>query len=136
MTGHAKWAIFISLLAAAAAVALAVAIAPAWSPTGIEPLFLLFLAGPLAFLALMTWRRREHPTRSKLLFGLAAVLAAGGLGVLAYDYVRFRSEQPGQHATHLHPLIIPLVQWLAVVAVWIVLVVKEGREKRAAQRTT
>lgn len=133
MTGHAKWTIFLSLLAAAAAVALAVAIAPAWSPTGIEPLFLVFLAGPMVFLALMAWRRREHATRAKLLLRLAVLLVAGGVGVLVYDYVRFRSEQPGHHATHMHPLIIPLVQWLAVLVIWIVLVVKEGQEKRAAQ---
>jgi hypothetical protein len=130
VSGYAKFAVAIALLAAGGEVALAWATAEAWAPEG-TPLLLAFLAGPLAFLALVAWRRRDHPARSKLLFRLTTVLAALGLGVLTFDFVRFRNEPPGRHVPHAHPLILPLVQWLAVLAVWITLVIKEGREKRA-----
>jgi uncharacterized membrane protein YhaH (DUF805 family) len=133
MTGYAKWAIVVSLAAAAGAVALSVAIAEAWASGGLQPMFLAFLAGPLVFLALLAWRRREHAARSKMLFHLAVILAIAGLGVLLYDFIRFRNEPNGKHVPHMHPLIVPLVQWFAVLIVWVVLVVKEGREKRAKQ---
>ena len=132
MSGYAKFAVAVALLAAGAEVALGWATAEAWAPQG-SPLLLAFLAGPLVFLSLLAWRRRDHPARSWLLFRLAAVLATLGLAILAFDFVRFRKEPPGQHAPHTHPLIVPLVQWLAVLAVWITLVVKEGREKRAKE---
>ena len=130
MSGYAKFAVALALLAAGAEVALGWATAEAWAPDG-SPLLLAFLAGPLVFLALLAWRRRDHPARSLRLFRLTAVLAALGLAVLTFDFVRFRKEPPGQHAPHAHPLVVPLVQWVAVLAVWITLVVKEGREKRA-----
>ncbi len=133
MTAPAKAAVAVSLAAAAGAVALAVATAPAWAPDGPSPLVLVFLAGSLAFLALLAWRRRDHPARSRLLLGAALVVAAGGLGVLAFDYASFRAEPPGEHAPHMHPPIVGLAQWLAVLAVWIVLAIREGRERRAAE---
>ncbi len=130
MTGYAKATVAISLIAVVAEVALAVAVVPTWSPGGVNPVFLVFLAGPLAFLALLAWRRREHPIPSRFLFRMALLLAVPGLGVLLYDYMQFQSEQPGEHA---HPLIVALVQWVVLLVVWALLVIREGRAKRARE---
>ena len=87
------------------------------------------------FLRCIAWRRCTHADRSRLLFGLALLVELPALAILLYDYLQFRSEPAGEHATHSHPLIIPLVQWIVVLAVWIVLAIREGREKRAKQAT-
>ena len=133
MTGYAKSAIAVSLIAAAAEVALAMAVVPAWSPGGVNPIFLVFLAGPLVFLALVAWRRRERPSTSKLLFRLALLLAVPAVLLLLNDYLRFRIEPPGEHAPHARPLVVPLVQWIVLLVVWAVLVIREGRAKRAQE---
>ena len=54
---------------------------------------------------------------------------AGTLGLQIFD-VQFRREEPGHHARHAHPILVPLVQWAVVMAVWLGLVYREGREKR------
>jgi hypothetical protein len=69
------------------------------------------------------------------LFWLAVITTVGGLAVLVFDFARFRSEPPDRHAEHLHPVLVPLIQWVAVVIVWINLVIREGRENRAAKKT-
>jgi hypothetical protein len=122
-------------IAATSGVALAAATAAAWSPAGSLVPPLAFVAGPLLFLALLVWRRRHHPARSRFLFWLALVAAGGGLCVLGSDFVRFRNEPPNHHASHAHPLIVPIVQWVVVMVTWIFLVIQEGREKRAANKT-
>ena len=133
MTASARYTLLNSILSSVAAVTLAVAIAPAWAPAGIQPFVLVFLAGPPLFLALLAWRRREHPERSLFLNKLVILVTIPGLAILLYDYFRFRNEPPGEHAQHLHPLIIPLVQWVVVLVYWIVMAIREGREKRADQ---
>ena len=133
MTAHARFAVGISLIALAVELALAIAITPAWSPNGVNPVFLVFLAGPLAFLALLAWRRRANWTVSRFLLRIALVLAVPGVGVLVYDYTRFRSEQPGEHSPHMHPLILAIAQWIILLIVWILLVIREGRAERARQ---
>jgi hypothetical protein len=47
--------------------------------------------------------------------------------------MQFRSEQPGEHAPHAHPLIVALVQWVVLLVVWALLVIREGRAKRAQE---
>jgi uncharacterized membrane protein len=131
MTRTAYVTVFLALLAGAAEVGLAATTAPAWATDGPLPVLLGFLAGPMAFLALLAWRRRTHPARSRLLFWLTVVLAAAGVGVLAADFARFRAEEAGRHARHAHPVLVPLVQWAVVMLVWFGLVYREGREKRA-----
>jgi hypothetical protein len=134
VTRYTWGTIGISIVAATSGVALAMATAAAWSPAGPLVPQLVFVAGPLLFLALLAWRRRNHLTRPRFLFGLTLVAAVGGLGVLGADYVRFCNEQPNSHASHAHPLIVPIVQWVVVMAAWIFLVIQEGREKRAENK--
>ena len=81
MTRTAHVTIFLAVLAGAAEVTLAARMAPAWAADGPLPILLGFLAGPMAFLALLAWRRRTHPARSRLLFWLTVILAAAGVGV-------------------------------------------------------
>jgi uncharacterized membrane protein YhaH (DUF805 family) len=128
--------IAVSTIAAAGDVGLAMATAAAWSPGGPSIPQLAFLAGPFLFLAIMAWRRRHNATRPRLLFLLTLFASIGGLGVLGYDCIRFCNEPPNNHASHSHPLIVPLIQWGIVVAAWVILVVQEGSEKQIANKTT
>lgn len=130
MTRSAQAAIAVSLIALVVELALALALVPVWSPDGVNPLYLVFLAGPPAFLALLAWRRRDNPTPSRFLFRIALLLAGPGIGVLLYDYLRFRSEQAGEHIAHMNPLIVALGQWIILLIVWALLVIREGRAKR------
>jgi len=130
MTRYTWVTIGISIVAAISGVALAMATAAAWSPAGPFVPQLAFVAGPLLFVALLAWRRRNHLTRSRFLFWLALVIAVGGLGILGSDYLRFCNEPPNNRASRAHPLIVPIVQWVVVMAAWIILVIQEGREKR------
>ena len=135
MNLFARYTMLLSFLTSIVEVILAVAIGRAWSPGGVQEIFLVFLAGPPVFLALIAWRRCTHADRSRLLFGVALFVELPALAILLYDYLQFRSEPAGEHATHSHPLIIPLVQWIVVLVVWIVLAIREGREKRAKLAT-
>jgi hypothetical protein len=135
MTKFARGSIIVSIAAAACEVALAWSILPAWSPSGPQFPQLAFLAGPLLFLAILAWRRRQHVSRSRFLFLLALFASTGGLAVLGIDVLRFHIEPVNQRSTHSHPLIVPLFQWVSVVATWLILVFQEGREKQAANKT-
>ena len=135
MTRYTWFTITTCVVAATSGVALAMATAAAWSPAGPLVPQLAFMVGPLLFLVLLAWRRRNHLTRSRFLFGLALVAAVGGLGVLGVDYIRFCNEPPNSHTSHAHPLIVPIVQWVLVMVAWIFLAIQEGREKRAENKT-
>jgi hypothetical protein len=102
-----------------------------WSNAGAHALLFAFLVGPPLFLALMAWRRRDHAARSRVLFVVAAVLAAGGLGALAFTYYRFSTDAQFRKEPNTVGLVVPLAQWAAVMAVWLWLAVEEAREKRA-----
>lgn len=134
MTGTARVTVLVAALAGAAEVAFAAATAPAWAGAGPLPVLLGFLAGPMAFLALLAWRRRSHPDRSRLLLALVLVGAAAGLAVLGLDFVRFGREEPARHAPHAHPILVPLAQWAVVMVVWLGLVYRERREKKPGAR--
>jgi len=135
VTRYTWGTIGISNVAATSSVALAMATAASWSPAGTLVPQLAFVAGPLLFVALLAWLRQNHFTRSRFLFWVALVAAIGGLGILGADYVRFCNEPPNNHASHAHPLIVPIVQWVVVMVAWIFLVIQEGREKRAENKT-
>jgi hypothetical protein len=134
LTRYTWGTIGVAAIAATSGVALAAATTAAWSPTGPLVPQLTFVAGPLLFPAVLALRRRNHPARSRFLFWVGLVTAVGGLGVLGFDYVYFRNGPPNQHALPVHPLIVPIVQWVVVMATWIVLVVQEGRERQAANK--
>lgn len=87
-----------------------------------------FTAGPLLLLALMAWRRRARPARLRVVFPLALLVAAVGVGGFAYLVF---GPQPRFGNPGVNPVLVPLVQWLGVLAVWAWFGVAEGREKRA-----
>jgi hypothetical protein len=123
-------AVVVALAAAAAEIIISVRMTPAWSP-GALAFLLVFLAGPLVFLAIMAWRRRSHRVRSRVL--LAVTLVAGGAGValLGNDLYRFL-HAPENRTPDSNPVLLPVYQWALVLLVWVVLVVLEGQEKRRA----
>src|SRR5262249_39783694 len=105
-----------------------------WSNPGAHALLFAFLAGPPLFLALLVWRRRDHARRSRALFVVAILLAVGGLGALGYNLYRFNTDAEFRKTPNMLGLIVPLVQWGIIMAIWLCLVVQEGLEKRAARQ--
>lgn len=89
-----------------------------------EPVLLLFALGPILFLAVIVWRRRSHPTRSRRLAG--AALGAGAFGIVAFAVAYFRFQES------IAPLMVPLAQWIIVLYFWIAIAREESREKSAA----
>jgi hypothetical protein len=134
MTRHAREAISLAVATAIGEVALQALVTTDWSSVGAQALLFAFLVGPPLFLALITWRRREHPARSRLLFVVAAAVAVGGLGALGFNLYRFNTDPQFRLKPNMYGLVVPLVQWAAVAAVWLWLVVQEGREKRTARQ--
>ena len=134
MTRHAREAVSLAAATALGEVALQGLQTADWSNVGAVALLFAFLVGPPLFLALLAWRRREHRERSRLLFGVAVAVAVGGLGVLGLDLYRFATDPLFRQTPNMNGLIVPLVQWGVIGAVWLGLVVQEGREKRAARQ--
>jgi hypothetical protein len=107
------------------------------APAAVLPAGLLlaaFLVGPVLFLALLAWRRKGHPVRPRRFLVLALLLAAVGLGVLGWDCYRYRTDPEFRTVRNMNGVVVPLVQWAAVLAVWVGVVVRETREKRAAAK--
>jgi hypothetical protein len=131
MTRAALAAVVIALTAAGVEMMLAWGILGRWFPPAVLAQWFAFLAGSLVFLALMAWRRRTHRTRSRLLLCVAAAVGVAGVAVLGRDYYLL-VVRPTEDATrHPNPALLPLVQWVVVLVVWVGLVIQEAREKRA-----
>ncbi len=135
MTRHAREAISLAAATALGEAAIQAFMTTEWADVGSLALVFAFLIGPPLFLALLAWRRRTHRDRSRLLFGVAIAVAVGGLGVLGFDLYRFSTDPQFRKTPNMNGLIVPLVQWVVVAAVWLWLVVQEGREKREAARS-
>ena len=95
-----------------------------------EPVLLLFALGPILFLAVIVWRRRTHPARSRRLAGVALGAGAFGIGAFAVAFLRLQTNPPPDQPS-IAPLAVPLVQWIAVLFVWIAIARDESREQRA-----
>lgn len=95
-----------------------------------DPMLLFFVIGPPAFLAVIAWRRRTHLARSRRLAGVAIGVGAFGIAAFGIASLQFHLNQQPDRAASLAPLLVPLVQWLAILAMWIAIVRQESREKR------
>ena len=134
MTRHARAAVSLAVATALGEAALRALVVTDWSQVGALALLFAFLVGPPLFLALLAWRRRTHPARSRLLFGAAVLVAVGGLGMLGFDLYRFRTDPQFRKTPNMNGVIVPFVQWGLIVVVWLGLVIQEGQEKRAARK--
>jgi hypothetical protein len=132
MTRHAREAVSLGVAAAIGEIALLALMTTDWSNVGAQLLLFAFLAGPPLFVSVMAWRRKEHAERSRVLFFTAAAVAVGGLAVLGFDLYRFSTDRQFRQTPNMNHVLVPIVQWVAVGAVWGWLVVVEGQEKRAA----
>ena len=94
-----------------------------------------FIVGPPLFLALVAWRRRTHEARARVLFAVAAVVAVAGLMLLGFDLYRYRTDPRFRLTPGRNPLLLPLVQWLVVLAAWLPTVAAERREQKAAKHS-
>jgi hypothetical protein len=136
MTRHAREAVSLALATALGEAALVGLVTTDWSNVGGQVLLFAFLVGPLVFLAVLAWRRRTHPGRSRLFFVLAVLCAVGGLGVLGFNLYRFYTDEGFRRSPNMSRLLVPIVQWALIGSVWLGLVIQEAREKRAAQNMT
>ena len=84
-----------------------------------DGVMVIFLSGPLLFLGLLSWRRRLHPTRSRMLFRLAFVLGSLGLLALGAHAIMMARQPPPPGGLDVVPLLVALVQWVAVLPVWV-----------------
>jgi hypothetical protein len=134
MTRHAREAISLAVATAIGETALQLLMTTDWSQVGRLAFSFVFLLGPPLFLAVLAWRRRNHPARSRLLFGTAAAVAVGGLCVMGFDFYRFSTDAQFRKSPGMNGLLVPLGQWAVILVVWLYLVVQEGREKRAAEK--
>jgi glucan phosphoethanolaminetransferase (alkaline phosphatase superfamily) len=135
MTRQAREAISLAVATALGEATLQALVTTEWSQSiGPHVLLFAFLVGPPLFLALLAWRRREHAARSRLLFFVAVLIAVGGLSVLGYNLYRFNTDAEFRKTPNMSGLIVPLVQWGVIMAVWLALVIQEGREKRATAK--
>lgn len=132
MTRHAREAISLAVAAAVGEAAL-LACMTDWSQPGANLLVHGFLVGPPLFLALTAWRRRAHPQRSRVLFGVAVVVAVGGLGALGVELYRFSTDAQFRCTPSMTRVVVPLVQWAVILAVWVWLVFGEMKDRRAAK---
>ena len=135
MTRHAREAISLGIATAIGETALRALVTTEWSNVGAQVLLFAFLVGPPLFLAMLAWRRRTHRDRSRVLFIVAAVVAVGGFAVLGYDCYRFQTDRQFRQTPNMNGVTVPLVQWGAIGAVWVWLVIAEAREKRAARQS-
>jgi hypothetical protein len=132
MTRQAREAISLAVATALGETALQAMTISDWANPGRHALLFAFLAGPPLFLALLAWRRRDHMNRSRLLFAVAALIAVGGLGVLGFNLYLFNTDAQFRKTPNMSGVVVPLVQWGAVMATWLWLVVQESLGKRAA----
>jgi hypothetical protein len=96
--------------------------------SAMEPVVLLFVLGPLLFLAVIAWRRRTHIDRSRRIAATAVGVAAFGIASFAVAVI-LQPDPPQPDRPPLAPLLVPVVQWFAVLYVWLALSKAEAREK-------
>jgi hypothetical protein len=118
VTSFAKRALAICLLTAVVESVLLLMIA--------EALLLFFVLGPIAFLAILVGRRKVHAERTRRLAGLS--MGIGAFGIAAMAVACFQQLPPDRAS--VAPLVVPVVQWLAILYVWISISRQESREKR------
>lgn len=124
------WTLAVCVIAAAGELVLLRRAAAALAGFPAVPMMAAFTAGPMAFLAVLAWRRRTHPGRTAFLLTVSILTATTGLG--GFVYVCF-GPRPNLQNPGMNPLFVPLAQWLLVLAVWLRLEMAERREKRAAR---
>ena len=122
-----RWTLAVCGLAAAAEAALLLSTADRANLAPLDLALLTLTVGAPAFLAVLAWRRRTHAARSQRLFRAAAIVAAFGVTLLSVNAYRYHT-QPDYRADPGHTtLVLPVVQWLFVLAVWLRIVVEEKR---------
>jgi hypothetical protein len=127
----AAWTIAVCLLAAAGEVAILLSTTKLPEPLATGLAFVAFLVGPPVFLAVMAWRRRANLVRSRSLFLFAAFVAVAGLAAYGLAAYQLRSDDPATRRNPLlNPALVPLAQWLVVLAGWVRVNAIEKQEKR------
>jgi hypothetical protein len=67
---------------------------------------------------------------------VAVAVAVGGLGTLGFACYRHHTNAEFRREPNMFGVIVPLVQWGVILAIWLWLVIREGHEKRAAKKQT
>ncbi len=128
----ARRTLFLCALTAAGELGLVLSVIDWNAFTRFDGPMLLFIAGPPVFLALIAWRRRAHPTRARTFFRFAVGVSAFGVFALAAHSVQFHTNPRVRDGVDVVPSLVALVQWVAVLIVWIATTLRESAEKSSA----
>jgi hypothetical protein len=103
-----------------------------------ESVFAVFLLSPYLLLASLAWWQRHHRRESVALFVLIVLLVGGGVWLLAAEANGYRTalaEHPRgpDYMRHRYQrmelFIVPALQWLACVAIGVVLAIDAWRRR-------
>jgi low temperature requirement protein LtrA len=128
MTRHTRGTLILTLTALAGEIGCQMSVMDA-NTGNANVVLLAFLAGPLLFLAMIAWRRRAHASRSRVLFFFALAVAIGGLLVFGNDCYRYHTEAAYRLKANMKGLMVPIAQWVVILAAWLWLLLREAREK-------
>jgi hypothetical protein len=76
-----------------------------------------FVLGPYLLLGLLAWGHRGKAIVSRLLLAVAVVLAAWGLYLFGLDSYRYHTVAEHRMVQRMTVLLVPLLQWAAVLLV-------------------
>ncbi len=105
------------------------------STAGITPsdaITVLLVIGPYCLLGLFAWLHRRKKAVSWVLLSAAVALAAWGLYVYSVDSYRYHTEPTYRLVQRVAAFVVPLIQWAAVLAVGLGLLVLKSRHKDAS----
>jgi hypothetical protein len=80
-----------------------------------------FVLGPYLLLGLLAWWQRSKSIVSWLLLGVTVMLATWGVCLFGLDSYWYHTDRQYRMAMRLAVLLVPLVQWAAMLVVGLVL---------------
>jgi hypothetical protein len=80
-----------------------------------------FVIGPYLLLGLLAWWQRGESIASWLLLAVTVILATGGVYLFGLDSYRYHTDWQYRMAQRLTVLLVPLLQWAAVLVVGLAL---------------
>jgi hypothetical protein len=91
-----------------------------------DVLFVALALSPYLAIGLLAWASRSDRIVSAVLFAIAALLALGGILLLAWDSYQYHLVAEHRMVQRMTVLVVPLLQWAAALPVFLVLLLKSA----------